>query len=72
VIAAISVDRLINPAAYASVGLDPKTARRVARRNHHHRASAAWLARKAVETFTTAGLIQGPAKLIWRWAGLLA
>ncbi|HTU75000.1 MAG TPA: diiron oxygenase [Trebonia sp.] len=70
IVAAISVDRLINPAAYARVGLDPKVARRVARRNPHRRASANWLARKAVETFTAAGLIKGPARLIWRRAGL--
>jgi hypothetical protein len=70
-LAALSADRLISPAAYARVGLDPKEAKRVARRNPHRRASAAWLARKAVETFTAAGLIKGPAKFIWRWAGLL-
>jgi hypothetical protein len=71
VVAVLSADRLINPAAYARVGLDPREARRVARRNPHRRASVAWLARKAVQTFTAAGLIRGPAKLIWRWAGLL-
>lgn len=71
VVAALSADRLINPAAYARVGLDPKKARRVARRNPYRRASAAWLARRAVATFKEAGLIEGPAKHIWRAAGLL-
>ena len=71
VVAVLSADRLIKPAAYASVGLDPREARRVARRNPHRRASTAWLARGAVQTFTVAGLIKGPAKLIWRRAGLL-
>jgi hypothetical protein len=70
-VAALSADRLINPAAYASVGLDPKEAKRVAHRSPHRRESVARLARGAVQTFTAAGLIQGPAKLIWRRAGLL-
>ena len=71
VVAALSADRLIKPAAYASVGLDPREAKRAARRNPHRRASLAWLARGAVQTFAAAGLIQGPARLIWRRAGLL-
>jgi hypothetical protein len=65
------VDRLVNPAAYARVGLDPKQAKRVARRNPYHRASMAWLVRQAIATFTAAGLIEGPAKRIWHAAGLL-
>jgi hypothetical protein len=70
-VAALATDRLVNPAAYAQVGLDPRQAKRAARRNPHHRASAAWLARQAVATFTAAGLLKGPAKHIWRAAGLL-
>jgi len=71
VVATLAADRLINPAVYARVGLDPKKAKRVARRNPYRRASAAWLARQAVATFEAAGLIQGPARRIWRAAGLL-
>ena len=71
VVAALSADRLINPAVYARVGLDPKEAKRVARRNPYRQASAAWLARQAVTTFEAAGLIKGPARHIWRAAGLL-
>jgi hypothetical protein len=70
-VAALSAGRLIKPAAYARVGLDPKEARRVARRNPHRRASVGWLSRGAVQTFTAAGLITGPSRLIWRRAGLL-
>jgi hypothetical protein len=70
-IAALSADRLISPAAYARAGLDPKQAKRAARRNPYRRASAAWLARQAVATFQAAGLIEGPARHIWRAAGLL-
>jgi hypothetical protein len=70
-VAAISTAHLIHPDCYARVGLDPKEARRAARRNPHWRASKAWLARQAVETFTAAGLICGLSERIWRRAGLL-
>lgn len=70
-VAAISTAHLIHPDCYARVGLDPKQARRAARHNPHWRASKAWLARQAVETFTAAGLIRGLSWRIWRRAGLL-
>lgn len=70
-VAAISTAHLIHPDCYARVGLDPKEARRAASRNPHWRASKAWLARQAVETFTAAGLISGLSERIWRRAGLL-
>lgn len=70
-VAAISMAHLIHPDCYTSVGLDPKQARRAASRNPHWRASKAWLARQAVETFTAAGLISGLSERIWRRAGLL-
>lgn len=63
--------RLINPACYAAVGLDPKQARKAARRNPYWRASTTWWARKAVETFTEARLMGGPGMYLWRKAGLL-
>ena len=71
-LAVVSTDRLISPAAYARVGLDPKVAKRVARANPHRRASMAWLSRQAVETFEAAGLIKGTARRIWQAAGLLS
>jgi hypothetical protein len=66
-----ATDRLIHPDCYAAVGLDPTQARRVAQRNPHWRASKAWFARQAVDTFTTAGLMSGPARHFWRKAGLI-
>ena len=63
--------RLVHPDCYAAVGLDPRAARRAARRNPHWRRSLTWMARKAVATFTEAGVIQGPAKGLWRRAGVL-
>jgi P-aminobenzoate N-oxygenase AurF len=71
VVAAISSDRLVHPGCYARVGLDPEQARRAARRNPHWRASKTWFARQAVETFTAAGMLSGPARYIWRKAGLI-
>ena len=70
-VAAVSTDYLIHPDCYARVGLDPRQARRAARRNPHWRASKRWMARQAVETFTAAGLISGLSERIWRRAGLL-
>jgi hypothetical protein len=70
-VAYIAANRLINPDCYAQVGLDPREARRAARRNPHWRASKIWFARQAVETFTAAGLISGPARHVWRRAGLI-
>ncbi|RNL85529.1 AurF N-oxygenase family protein [Halostreptopolyspora alba] len=66
-----SATRLINPKVYAKVGLDPREARRVARRNPHHIDTKTWAARKVVATMNEAGMIKGPGKLLWRAAGLL-
>lgn len=70
-VAARAADALVSPECYARVGLNPKRARRAARRNPHWRASKTWFARQAVETFTAAGMMSGPARYIWRNAGLI-
>ena len=70
-VAYTAAERLISPACYAHVGLDPREARRAARRNPHWRAAKAWFARQAVETFAAAGMISGPARYIWRKAALV-
>jgi P-aminobenzoate N-oxygenase AurF len=69
-VAYTAAERLISPACYAHVGLDARAARRAARRNPCWRASKTWFARQAVETFAAAGMISGPARCIWRKAGL--
>ena len=66
-----SATRLISPEVYRSVGLDPREAARAARRNPHHIDTKTWAARKVVATFDKAGLLAGPAKYVWRRAGLL-
>ncbi len=70
-VACTAAGRLVNPRCYAHIGLDPREARRAARRNPHWRASKAWFAREAVETFAAAGLLAGPARYIWQLAGLI-
>ena len=67
----IVTTRMIHPQCYAKVGLNPRQARRAVKRSAVRRESTTWLARRAVETFTAAGLIGGPSTYLWRKAGLL-
>ncbi|GAA1999979.1 diiron oxygenase [Nocardiopsis rhodophaea] len=66
-----STTRLINPKVYAAVGLNPREARRAARRNPHWIDTKTWAARKVVATLGGAGAISGPGRYFWRKAGLL-
>ncbi|WP_150244454.1 AurF N-oxygenase family protein [Nocardiopsis quinghaiensis] len=66
-----SATRLINPKVYAQVGLDPREAYRVARRNPHWIGTKTWAARKVVNTLDTAGAISGLGRYFWKKAGLL-
>ncbi len=70
-VAYTAAERLVSPACYRQVGLHPRAARRAARRNPHWRVAKRWFARQAVETFSAAGLISGPARCVWRRAGLI-
>jgi NAD(P)-dependent dehydrogenase (short-subunit alcohol dehydrogenase family) len=70
-VVAAAAPRPARDVASTTLGLDPEQARRAARRNPHWRASKTWFARQAVETFTAAGMLSGPARWIWRVAGLL-
>jgi hypothetical protein len=65
------VDNLIDPAVYASVGLDPERAAAVARDNPHHRENRLWMAEKVTAFLTDAGIIAGPSRAIWRQASLI-
>lgn len=71
--AASVVGRLVHPDVYRSVGIDPSVGRqagggRVALANPHLRATLRWSASKAVDHLAALGLIDGPAKRIWRRA----
>jgi hypothetical protein len=70
-VALVATRNLIHPQVYAAVGLDPKEARRVARRNPHWQQTQRWAARRAVAFFTEHNMIGGPGKLIWKRLGLL-
>ena len=70
-VAAVATRNLIHPEVYAAVGLDPKEARRVARRNPHWQETQKWAARRVVAFFTEHNMIAGPGKLVWKRLGLL-
>lgn len=63
--------RLVHPAAYAAVGLDPAHARAAVASSPERRATLAWAAARLVSFFTELGLIEGPGTLLWRRSGLL-
>jgi hypothetical protein len=65
------VENMIDPAVYASVGLDPKQAAAVARDNPHHRENRLWMAEKVTRFLTDAGILAGPSRAIWRQASLI-
>jgi P-aminobenzoate N-oxygenase AurF len=62
---------LINPQVYAHVGLDPRAAARAARKNPHHRETRRWMAEKIMAFLTEQGMVSGPARVIYKWAGLI-
>jgi hypothetical protein len=70
-VAAIVADNLVQPAVYASVGLDPAEAKRAARANEHHAARLRAAAGGLVAFLREHGLIGGPSELAWRRARLV-
>ncbi len=62
---------LIDPKVYASVGLDPKQARRVARANPHHRETVRWMGEKIMRFFDDNGMVTAATRPIYRAAHLL-
>jgi hypothetical protein len=62
---------LIHPQVYASVGLDPRHAHRVARANPHHQETIRWSARKLVPFLREQQIIGGPTEALWRKAYLV-
>jgi len=57
---------LINPRVYASVGLDPREAHRVALRNPHHRETIRFGGEKIMPFLAEAGLVGAPGMYFWR------
>ncbi|GAA3780017.1 AurF N-oxygenase family protein [Micromonospora maritima] len=63
--------RLVNPRAYAAVGIAPAVGLAAARANPHWRATLRWSAQRIAEHLTELGLIAGPGRLLWRRSGLI-
>jgi hypothetical protein len=70
-VSAIVAGVLINPEVYAHVGLDPKEAARVARRNPHHQQTRRWMAEKIMSFLAEQGMVSGGARAIYRHAHLI-
>ncbi|MHA6780506.1 AurF N-oxygenase family protein [Pseudonocardia saturnea] len=71
VVSFVVIRSLIHPGVYESVGLDPRTARRVALANPYHRDTIAWSARKLMPFLREAGIVGGPFARLWERAGLV-
>ncbi len=70
-VAAIVADNLVQPAVYASVGLDPAEATAAARANEHYAAKLRESAAGLVSFLRANGLIGGPSELAWKRARLV-
>jgi hypothetical protein len=62
---------LINPQVYAAVGLDPAQAGAVAWRNPHFRETLRWAGTRVTTYLQELGLVEGPARPLWRAAALI-
>lgn len=71
VVSAAIVGSLINPRVYRSVGLDPKQAARVARKNPHHRQTRRWMGEKIMAFLAEQGMVTATSGAIYRRAGLI-
>lgn len=69
--ALVSTANLVDPQVYAAVGIDPADGARAAAGNPHWRAARRDAARRAVVLLEELGLVAGPARLLWRRAGVL-
>ena len=70
-VAAIVADNLVQPQVYASVGLDPKTAKAAARTNEHYAGKLREASAGLVAFLRDAGLIGGPSERLWKRAHLV-
>ena len=57
---------LVNLAAYAAVGLDPREARRQALRNPHYQETLAWMGERVVAFLDEQGMIGAADRPLWR------
>lgn len=64
-------NRLIHPAVYRSVGIEPEEGRRAARTNPYFRETIRWSGERVVAYLDDLDLIGGPARPLWKASGLL-
>jgi len=69
--AAVGPDNLVQPEAYASVGLDPKAAKAAARANTHDGDKLRDASSGLVAFLREVGLLGGPSELLWKRARLV-
>lgn len=62
---------LIHPGAYAAIGLDPVQARAAAWRSPDFRETLRWSAERITTYLQELGLVEGPAKRLWRASALI-
>ena len=70
-VAAIVAENLVQPEVYASVGLDPATARAAARANDHYGDKLRGASAGLVDFLRGEGLVGGPSELLWKRARLV-
>jgi hypothetical protein len=70
-VAAIVADNLVQPEVYASVGLDPKTAKAAAKANEHYTGKLRDASAGLVAFLRDVGLLGGSSERLWRRAGLV-
>src|SRR3954470_20775700 len=70
-VAAIVADNLVQPAVYASVGLDPEAARAAARANTHYGDKLRTASAGLVAFLRDLGLVGGASELMWKRARLV-
>jgi hypothetical protein len=65
------VHRLVHPRLFEAVGIPGRQGLAAALANPRFGETLRWSASKAVSSFTDLGLIQGPARLLWRRSRLI-
>ena len=70
-VAAIVAENLVQPEVYASVGLDPETAKAAARANEHYAAKLREASTGLVDFLRGVGLIGGSSERLWKRAQLI-
>jgi hypothetical protein len=71
VAATATIEFVVDPRVYRSVGIEPEEGRRLALANPHHREIRHWRGEKVMPFLTELGLISGPGTGLWRRSGLL-